>query len=145
MNITFFKNPNWLEASQLATYKRGRGTELDTVNVSLCILFVLANFNLLLRADDTQKGRNSSPQLQLYFIEFRSCWCVSQSQLFSRSISLACEKFWFIFRLIRSLMDPTYPLLITFTLYSHFIVRLRVLLNSYFHHRHSVALLTLLP
>ena len=40
--MTFFKNPNWLEANQLATYKRGRGTELDTVNVSLCILFVVA-------------------------------------------------------------------------------------------------------
>ena len=56
---------------------------------------------------------------------------VSQGQLFSRSISLASEKFWFIFRLIRSLIDPTYPLLITYTLYSHFIVRLRVSPNRY--------------
>ena len=33
--------------------------------------------------------------------------------------------------LIRSLIDPTFPLLITFTLYSHFIVRLRVSPNWY--------------
>ena len=36
------KNPNWPEANHLATFKLGRGTELDTANVSLCILFALA-------------------------------------------------------------------------------------------------------
>ena len=41
------------------------------------------HLNLLLRADETQKGRNSSPQLQPYFIEFRSCWCLAKSIFFT--------------------------------------------------------------
>ena len=55
--------------------KRVQSTEPDIVNGSILQLIcaricVLAHFNLLHSADEPQKGRNSCPRLQPYFIGF---------------------------------------------------------------------------
>ena len=67
--------------------KRVQSTEPDIVNGSILQLIyaricVLAHFNLLQRADEPQKGRNSCPRLQPYFIGFCRVG-VSQSQFFT--------------------------------------------------------------
>ena len=65
--------------------KRVQSTEPDIVNGSI-LQFALAflcwrHFNLLHRADEPQKGRNSCARLQPYFTGFCRVG-VSQSQLF---------------------------------------------------------------
>ena len=66
--------------------RRVQGTEPDIVNGSILQFFALAfvcwrYFNLLRRADEPQKGRNSCPRLQPYFIGFCRVG-VSRGQLF---------------------------------------------------------------
>ena len=73
-------------AARDSSDKRVQSTEPDIVNGSILQFFALAfvcgrHITLLHRADEPQKGRNSCPQLQPYFIGFCRVG-VSQSQFF---------------------------------------------------------------